>query len=272
MKIRVDLILPNPEQPRTTFDEAEMRGLAESIREHGLLNPVSVEGPIDGQYILLDGERRWRAHQMLGLEEIEAAVRAPDHSDRLVLALVGNLQRKDMNPVEEAHAFLKLRQAGLTLEEIAAQVGVHPATVSNRFLLLEMDEPIQHLIAGKRLANDPALLYALRDIQDTGQRIRLAVMAAENKLSGNAVRYWAKRYGQKSQAGKSGRNRAIPAYTRAIAAGGHWNAIAQVGARPGDARLAEAAEATCRDCPLYEEADDKTCRECPLVDLLRRMQ
>jgi len=94
MKIRVEQIVPNPEQPRTVFDEDEMAVLADSLRQHGLLNPISVEGPYDGYYVLLDGERRWRAARKLGWESIEANVvksRSDDGTGRLVMALVGNL-------------------------------------------------------------------------------------------------------------------------------------------------------------------------------------
>ncbi len=268
MKISVDLIAPNPQQPRQVFDTDDLRGLAESIREHGLLNPIAVEGPVDGRYYLIDGERRWRAHKMLGLEEIEASVREPDHADRLVLALIGNLQRRDLNALERARAFQQLREEGLTMERMAAQLGVSMATIAAGFLLLEMDAPIQQLVADGRISSDPKMLYALRDIPDAEQRVRLATIAAEKKQGAAWVRAWSKRMGGERQ--KTGSHRLPQAYERAAAAGGHWNAIAQVGRRPEDARLAQAADAVCRDCPLYDEADERTCRACPLVDLLRR--
>ena len=131
--IRIDLILPNPEQPRVDFPAEELQGLAASIQANGLIQPIVVE-EVEQGYILHDGERRLRACKALGWAEIAAVVVPPLNGtaahDRLMRALVANVQRQDLNPVEEARAYARLRdEHGLSGQEIADRVGVHRTTV-----------------------------------------------------------------------------------------------------------------------------------------------
>jgi hypothetical protein len=137
-----------------------------------------------------------------------------------------------------------------------------------------MDQPIRLMVAGKRLPNDSQLMYSLRDIPDTGLRIRLATIGAEKKMSASAMKFMIKRnVNRRERKPRHSAHENTPSMgVRLQASGGHWNSIAQLGFQPNDRKLAAAAEATCLDCPLYEVAEDKTCRECPLVDFLRRMQ
>ena len=122
-QIQLDQIRPNPFQPRRTFDEASLEELSDSIRRQGVLQPVVVR-PMGDSYELIVGERRWRASAKAGLKEIPAIVRHVSDEEMMAQALVENIQREDLNPIEEAHAYRQLMQlAGLTQEELAAMVG-----------------------------------------------------------------------------------------------------------------------------------------------------
>ena len=120
-RIPLDSIVPNPDQPRRIFDPTELEKLAGSIRRHGLLQPIVVRA-VGDHYELLCGERRWRASSLAGLSSIPAVIKDVDDDDRLELALVENVQRADLNPIELAHAFQVLGEAGSTQEEIG-QIG-----------------------------------------------------------------------------------------------------------------------------------------------------
>jgi len=136
--IPIDQIEPNPNQPRRTFDPAQLESLKESISSDGLLQPIVVRRKGVG-YELIAGERRWRACRELGLPRIPAMVRPAEDQQQLILALVENLQRSDLNPVDEARAFQQLRNDfGLTHEEVARKVGRERSTVSNALRLLEL--------------------------------------------------------------------------------------------------------------------------------------
>ena len=136
--IPVDQIEPNPQQPRRTFDPAQLQSLKESISSDGLLQPIVVRRKGVG-YELIAGERRWRACRDLGLSRIPAMIRPAEDQQQLILALVENLQRSDLNPVDEARAFEQLRNDfGLTHEEVALRVGRERSTVSNALRLLEL--------------------------------------------------------------------------------------------------------------------------------------
>jgi ParB family chromosome partitioning protein len=149
-------IRPNPYQPRHRSDEAEIESLAESIREHGVLQPILVTELLDG-YQLVAGERRFRAAQLAGLERIPAVVRQLSDRDRLELALVENLQRADLNAIEEARAFRQLiNEFSLTQEQVAMQVGRARATVANTLRLLEMDQAVQDAVAGGQISEGHA--------------------------------------------------------------------------------------------------------------------
>src|SRR5258707_5506399 len=131
-ELPVGLIKPNPEQPRTNFDPEALTGLAASIETSGVVQPLLV-GPLhDGSYELIAGERRWRAAQQAGLEKVPAIVRNPEHTERLQVALIENMVREDLNPVDEARACAALvEDLGLTKEDLARRGGRRPPPVSN---------------------------------------------------------------------------------------------------------------------------------------------
>lgn len=196
-EIPVDRIRANPEQPRRSFDPAELERLAASIRQHGILQPVVVRRADDGGYELVVGERRWRAAQQAGLAAIPAVVADVAPRERLALALVENVQRHDLNPMELAHAFEALAQQGATQEEIGARVGFERATVANHLRLLELSRELQQDVESGALTfghakallsvTSPERRRALRDrIVGDGLSVRRA--EEEARTLGAAVR------------------------------------------------------------------------------------
>jgi ParB family chromosome partitioning protein len=142
---------PNPDQPRRVFAEADLESLAGSIRIHGVLQPVVVRRAGD-RYELIVGERRWRAAQRAGLDSIPAVVAEVDADDRLEVALVENVQRSDLNPVELAIAFRALADTGATQEEIGRRVGLDRSTIANHLRLLDLSKEIQSDLEEGRLS------------------------------------------------------------------------------------------------------------------------
>src|SRR5215471_20930036 len=135
-EIEIERILPNPHQPRKNFDDDALNELANSIRAHGVVQPIVVRPLEDGFFQLIAGERRWRASQRAGLSRVPAVVRAAAENAVLELALIENLQREDLNPMEEAQAYERLIvEFGLTQEEVAKSVGKNRATVANMLRL-----------------------------------------------------------------------------------------------------------------------------------------
>jgi ParB family chromosome partitioning protein len=146
--IAIDAISANPQQPRSRFDEEPLEGLAESIRQVGVLQPIVVrEGDGSGTYQLVAGERRWRAARLAGLDEIPAIIRQGDDESGLTEALVENLQREDLTPLEEAAAYRQLMEDfGMTHETIADRVGKSRSAVTNTLRLLQLAPSIQGLL------------------------------------------------------------------------------------------------------------------------------
>lgn len=147
-EIPVDRLQPNPQQPRHRFDDKALAELAESIRKHGVLQPILVSEDRPGHYLLITGERRWRAARVAGLATIPAVIREQlEGSEQLELALVENLQRRDLTPLEEARAFEHLRTSlGLSQQEIADRVGMDRSTVANSLRLLKLPTEVQELV------------------------------------------------------------------------------------------------------------------------------
>jgi len=180
--VPVELITPNPRQPRQRFDEATLAGLAESVRRRGVLQPVLVRPASGGTYELVAGERRWRAAQLAGLELIPALVRSTEDAQALEVALIENMAREDLNPVEEARACAALvEELGLTREEVGRRVGRSRVAVSNLLRLLDLPDEALALIEGGSLSegHGRALLLAA----DHGARRRLARDAAAHGWS-----------------------------------------------------------------------------------------
>ena len=135
--VDIGLIDPNPEQPRRHFDEAHLQELVQSVKRHGVLQPVVVRRAGE-RYELIVGERRWRASRAAGRETVPAVVSDVDDRDCLELAIVENVQRQDLNPIELAHAYRALAENGATQEEIGTRVGLERSSVANHLRLLEL--------------------------------------------------------------------------------------------------------------------------------------
>lgn len=151
-EIPLERIRPNPRQPRQRMDPTELESLAASIREHGVLQPILVTETLDG-YQLVAGERRFRASQQAGLERIPAVIRQLADRDQLELALVENLQRADLGPMEEAHAYHSLAtDFAMTHDQIAQRVGRAKSTITNTIRLLDLDPSVQEALLDGRLS------------------------------------------------------------------------------------------------------------------------
>ena len=173
-------IRPNPRQPRQRMDAAELEALATSIREHGVLQPILVTETIDG-YQLVAGERRFRASQMAGLERIPAVVRQLADREQLELALVENLQRADLGPLEEAQAYRSLvTEFELTHEQIAQRVGRAKSTIANTLRLLELDPAVQALLSDRQVTEGHARAIAGLPVE---QQARVATTVAAQQFS-----------------------------------------------------------------------------------------
>jgi len=201
-ELPVEAIVPNPKQPRTQFDPEALAGLAASIESSGVIQPLLVRPLHDGGYELIAGERRWRAAKQAGLAKVPAVVRDPEQAERLQVALIENMVREDLNPVEEARACDALvRDLGLSKEELARRVGRSRPAVSNLIRLLDLpDEALALLESGelseghgkallgasgndvrRRLARDAA--RGGWSVRETENRVKLASQPKEKKSS-----------------------------------------------------------------------------------------
>ena len=191
-KLPLHKIEPNPDQPRRDFDPEELEELAESIRTHGVIQPLTVREMPNCYYQIIAGERRWRASRLAGLEEIPAVIIEADDKKAMELALIENLQRSDLNPVEEANGYDSLiREYGLTQEEAAARVGKSRPAVANALRLLSLCEGVLdkvrsgeltagHARAILQLKSEKKQLEAAQKISALGLSVRQAEMLCKN--------------------------------------------------------------------------------------------
>ena len=206
-QVAVELIFPNPRQPRRHFDDAALAGLAASMEARGMLQPVLVRPLDDAHFELIAGERRWRAAQLAGLESIPALVRARDDAESLELALIENMVREDLNPVEEARACAALvEELGLSREEVGLRIGRSRVAVSNLVRLLDLPDEALELLERGSLSegHGRALLIAT----DHAARRQLARSAA---AEGWSVRVLEERARESNHADLAAERRAAPA-------------------------------------------------------------
>ena len=148
---------PNPDQPRQDFDEEELQALADSIAVHGIIQPLTVREMPNGYYQIIAGERRWRAARMAGLTQVPAVVIEADDRKAMELAMIENLQREDLNPIEEAEGYkVLMEQYGMTQEETAKRVGKSRPAVANAMRLLHLCEPVRAMVEDGRLSGGHA--------------------------------------------------------------------------------------------------------------------
>ena len=184
--LRLSEIEPNRNQPRKEFDEAALSELADSISEHGLLQPILVRPMPDGGYRIAAGERRWRACRMAGLSEIPAVIRELSELESAQIALVENLQREDLNPLEEAEGYgVLIETYGMTQEEAAKTVGKSRPAVANALRLLSLPESVKTLLREGKLSAGHA--RALLTIEDASQIEKAALLITEKGLSVRAA-------------------------------------------------------------------------------------
>lgn len=180
-QVDIDLIDPSPYQPRTQFREAALDELAQSIRVSGIVQPL-IARAIGGRYQLIAGERRWRAAQRAGVNRVPVVVREVSEEAALEMTLIENLQREDLNPIEQAQAFQRLMdEFALTQEQVAERTGKDRTTIANSLRLLRLEQPIQELIAENRITAGHA--RPLLSMADANERIALAKKIARTGVT-----------------------------------------------------------------------------------------
>lgn len=179
--LKISLIEPNREQPRKIFDEEQLRELAESIKEYGVLQPLLVQKKGD-YYEIIAGERRWRAAKIAGIKEVPVVVREYSKQKTMEIALIENVQRADLNPIEEAKAYQTLIQEfGMKQEEVAARVSKNRATVTNSLRLLKLDDRVQEMLIQGQISGGHA--RTLLSLEDKDSQYHIAKKVVENQLS-----------------------------------------------------------------------------------------
>lgn len=193
-KIRISLIEPNGGQPRKSFNEEMLQELADSIKQYGVLQPLLVQKK-GSHYEIIAGERRWRAAKLAGLTEVPVLVREYDKQQSMEIALIENVQRADLNPIEEAQAYQQLIQEfDLTQEEIAARVSKNRATITNTMRLLKLDTRVQGMLIDGQLTNGHA--RALLALEDGEKQYQAAQKIVKENLSVRDVEKLVKSFGK----------------------------------------------------------------------------
>ncbi len=181
LRVPLDAVVASPLQPRKRFHDEHLGELVDSIREHGVIQPLIVR-LVDGKYELIAGERRWRASTRLKLPQVPVIVRDASDRDVLEMALIENLQREDLDPLEEAEAYARLaREFGLKQEDIAQRVGKNRATVSNAIRLLDLDPEVQTLVSQRLLSSGHA--KAILGLKTKAEQRMLADLVVKRKLN-----------------------------------------------------------------------------------------
>jgi len=182
IELDIEKIKPNRHNPRKFFDEEKLKELSESIKDHGIIQPLVVVPNDDGTYELIAGERRLRASKLAGLNKVPVIIRKADELERLELALIENIQRSDLNPIEEAEAYQKLNdEFGLTQEEIGKRVNKTRPLISNAIRLLALASEIQKAIAERKITTGHARL--ILEIKDDDKRMQMFRKIMDQKLN-----------------------------------------------------------------------------------------
>lgn len=179
-ELRLSQIVPNRDQPRKTFDDNALAELADSIKKHGLIQPLLVRPIQDGSYQIVAGERRWRASRLAGLERVPVVIKDLDDGETMEIALIENLQREDLNPVEEAEGYKTLMSTfSLTQEQIASRVGKSRPTIANALRLLALsEEELSALKNGEITPGHARALLSLPEGEIRDEALRLAKSGA----------------------------------------------------------------------------------------------
>ncbi|MDI1471761.1 MAG: ParB/RepB/Spo0J family partition protein [Thermodesulfovibrio sp.] len=181
-EIEIERIIPGTSQPRTDFNEEALKELAQSIKEKGIIQPIVVSRVGDGTFRIIAGERRWRASKIAGLERIPAVIKDVSPVEAIEIALIENIQREDLDPVETASAFDKLiREFNLTQEELSTRVGKDRATIANYLRILKLPDEVKHYLKQGTITMGHA--KAILSIEDTQRQIEIANIVARKSLS-----------------------------------------------------------------------------------------
>lgn len=190
--LKISEIEPNRNQPRHDFDEESLRELADSIAQHGILQPLLVRPLPDGGYQLVAGERRWRASRMAGITEVPVVIREMNDAEMMQISMIENLQRENLNPVEEALGYRVLSdEYGFTQDEISKSVGKSRPVIANAMRLLKLPEIILDMVKNGEISSGHA--RALLSFEDEEQMIQTAQMIVKNDLTVRDIEKFAKR-------------------------------------------------------------------------------
>ena len=196
--LRVSELEPNRDQPRKQFSDEAIQTLADSIQQYGMIQPILVR-PLGLNYQIVAGERRWRAARMLGMDEVPVVIRELTDEETMAVALIENLQREDLNPLEEANAYAQLMDMfHLTQEEVAKRVGKSRSAVANSLRLLKLPQPVQEMVTNKKLTMGH--VRPLLSLKDEDQMLDAAEYIAAHHMSVREVEQYVKTLnGQDSQ-------------------------------------------------------------------------
>lgn len=188
---------PNPDQPRRQFDEDSLQELADSIKQYGILQPLIVKKH-EKFYEIIAGERRWRAAKLAGLKEVPVLIRNYAENEIVEIALIENIQREDLNPIEEALAYKRLMEEfSLKQDQVAAKVSKSRASITNSLRLLKLDQRVQNLLSEEMITTGHA--RALLAINDPDQQYEIAMKAFDEKLSVREIEKLVKQMSKKKK-------------------------------------------------------------------------
>ena len=214
LSLPISQVEPGLKQPRKRFEDAALQDLADSIRTHGIIQPLTVRRLSSGYYQIIAGERRWRAAKLAGLTEVPAVIIEADDRKTMELALIENLQREDLNPIEEANGYKSLMEDyGLTQEEAAQRVGKSRPAVANALRLLALPDPVCLLVEEGQLSAGHA--RAILAVPSGEAQMKLAKKVVADGLSVRQTEVLAKRLAQGGQAASAARSDELAIYDRA---------------------------------------------------------
>ena len=214
LSLPISQVEPGLKQPRKRFEDAALQDLADSIRTHGIIQPLTVRRLSSGYYQIIAGERRWRAAKLAGLTEVPAVIIEADDRKTMELALIENLQREDLNPIEEANGYKSLMEDyGLTQEEAAQRVGKSRPAVANALRLLALPDPVCLLVEEGKLSAGHA--RAILAVPSGEAQMKLAKKVVADGLSVRQTEALAKRLAQGGQAAAAARSDELAIYDRA---------------------------------------------------------
>lgn len=215
-EVEIDRIAPNPDQPRTQFKKEEIEELAASIEKDGLLQPILVRQIADGTYQIIAGERRWQASKAAGLKKVPVRIKEVDDDQALELALIENIQRSDLNPIEEAYGYRRLMERrSMTQAEVAQAVSKGRSTVANALRLLDLPEEAQQLLFEEKITAGHA--RAILSVPTAESRLSLTQKIIDNGLNVREAENLARLMSGKKESSASAPREPMPAVYKSVA-------------------------------------------------------